>query len=92
MHEEVDDIKLKAIALRCEKATAGSWRSYIEGRDHSCGSSFIMTGAERARGNDIELSGATKEDQDFIANARQDIPILLAEIARLKARLKSFES
>jgi hypothetical protein len=29
-------------------------------------------------------AGATKDDQDFIAHARQDIPRLLAEIDRLK--------
>src|SRR5437899_266367 len=51
----------------------------IEGRDHTGGSSFIRT-----EGDDIELSGATTADQDFIAHARQDIPRLLAEIVRLK--------
>ncbi|MNF07064.1 hypothetical protein D3C80_2071540 [compost metagenome] len=59
--------------------------SFIEGRDHSSGSSFIMTGTGENRGNDIELTGATVADHDFIAHARQDIPKLLNEIARLKA-------
>ncbi len=53
--------------------------SYVEGRDHDSGSNFIMTSE-----NDIELSGATIADQDFIAHARQDIPKLLNEIRRLK--------
>jgi hypothetical protein len=81
------DIELEAIRRRCENATRGPWRSFVEGRDHTSGSSFIMTGSDEDRGNDIELSGATTADQDFIAHARQDVPFLLAEIARLKVAL-----
>ncbi|UXY55203.1 hypothetical protein [Pseudomonas tohonis] len=62
--------------------------SYVEGRDHFCGSNFIMTGEGDNRSDDIEMSGATIEDQDFIAHARQDIPNLIEEIERLKALLK----
>ena len=57
----------------------------IEGRDHTSGSSFIMTGPPQSRGEDIELSGATNDDQDFIAHARQDVPRLLDEVRRLRA-------
>ena len=57
----------------------------VEARDHVGGTSFIMTGPPENRGNDIELSGATIEDQDFIAHAREDVPRLLAEIRRLRA-------
>lgn len=59
----------------------------IEGRDHASGSSFIMTGPPGARGEDIELSGATADDQDFIAHARQDVPRLLEEIRRMRGLL-----
>ncbi|EMN5132508.1 hypothetical protein RVV79_005679 [Burkholderia contaminans] len=85
MNEEM----LNEIEARCKAATPGPWVSYVEGRDHESGSNFIMTGPEGARGEDIELSGATVEDQDFIAHARQDIPALLAEIRRLMDMLKS---
>jgi hypothetical protein len=71
-------LDLPAIRERCSRATAGPWKSYLEGRDHTSGSNFIMTSGE-----DIELLGATEADQDFIAHARQDIPLLLAEIDRL---------
>ena len=77
--------EIATIKSRCEKATKGPWVSYVEGRDHSCGSNFIMTGCENDRGDDIELIGATVDDQDFIAHARQDIPLLINEIDRLKA-------
>ena len=43
-----------------------------------------MTGKTGSRSNDIELSGATVEDQDFVAQARQDIPRLIDEIERLR--------
>jgi hypothetical protein len=47
-------------------------------RDHA---SFVLAG------DDIELSGATIADQDFIAASRQDIPRLIAEIRRLRRAL-----
>ena len=84
IHEGLTDDELEEIRSRCKAASAGPWASYVEGRDHTSGSSFIMTGEGEARGPDIELSGATTEDQDFIAHARQDIPRLLDEIERLR--------
>lgn len=76
--------ELQEIRRRCDAATPGPWQSFIEGRDHTSGSSFIMTGRGKGRGCDIELNGATTADHDFIAHARQDIPRLLDEIARLR--------
>jgi hypothetical protein len=58
----------------------------VEGRDHTSGGSLIMTGPPGSRGSDIELSGATIDDQEFIAHARADIPRLLTEIHRLRSR------
>lgn len=83
-HRPLTDTYLDEIRARCLASTPGPWRSYIEGRDHESGSSFIMTGEAGARGDDIELSGASQADQDFIANARQDVPTLLAEVVRLR--------
>jgi hypothetical protein len=80
MNEET----LKEIEERCNQAQSGPWKSYIEGRDHESGSSFIMVGEGDNRKEDIELSGATDADQDFIAHARQDIPLLMEEIKRLR--------
>jgi hypothetical protein len=79
---------LEEIRTRCDAATPGPWKSFVEGRDHTSGNSFIMTGTTNARGNDIELFGATTADQDFIAHARQDIPRLLDEILHLKDEIK----
>ena len=74
-----DDIH--AIEARLRGAAPSPWVSFIEGRDHTSGSSFIRTGGS----NDIELTGATEADQDFIAHARQDVEVLLAEVMRLRA-------
>lgn len=86
--QKLSEHDLSEIAERCNRATQGPWVSYVEGRDHTSGSSFIMTGPECDRGPDIELTGATVADQDFIANARQDIPKLIDEIWRLKHLLE----
>jgi len=75
---KITEQELREIKRRCDLASPGPWKSYIEGRDHTSGSSFIKTGAE-----DIELSGASSSDQDFIAAARQDIPKLVAALAHL---------
>lgn len=75
----ITDPDLKAIRNRCNLATPGPWKSYVERREEMIGSDFIMTGNE-----DIYLTGATAADQDFIAHARQDIPLLLNEIERLR--------
>ncbi len=82
------DKEIAEIRERCDAASPGPWASYIEGRDHTSGSDFIMTGKGESRGEDIELTGATKTDQDFIAHARQDVPTLIAEIERLKSVLE----
>ncbi len=87
--ETLSEQYLDEIQERCDAASAGPWKSYVEGRDHTSGSDFIMTGEGVNRGDDIELSGASIADQDFIAHARQDLPALIKEIHRLKKKLKA---
>ena len=81
IHDGIGDKNLTLIEARLRDATPGPWSSFVEGRDHSSGSSFI-----RSPTSDIELSGATTADQDFIAHARQDVPRLLEEIRLLRRR------
>ena len=74
------DAELKEIENRCLSATRVPWKSMIEGRDHTSGDSFIMTA-----GDDIYVSNPlVNNNQEFIANAKQDIPKLIAEIRRLR--------
>jgi hypothetical protein len=64
---------------------------HFEGRDQVSGASFIQTSTQ-----DIYISsedyigggGHFCADQDFIAHARQDVPMLIDEILRLRKILK----
>jgi len=73
---------LEDVRKRCEAATSGPWVSFIEGRDHLSGESFIGRGIDRCE-EDLYLIGGTDADIDFVANVRQDIPLLLVEIDSL---------
>lgn len=84
MHDFLSETELKNIEAQAMAATPGPWKSFVEGRDHTSGSSFIMTGEGGSRGEDIELTGATIADQDFIAAARQNVPRLITEIRVLQ--------
>lgn len=79
----IDDDELDAIKARCLAATPGPWESYIEGRDIYSASSFILTTAA-----DIEILYGNPASQDFVAAARQYVPLCLAEIERMKAAMK----
>lgn len=82
----IPDEVLAEIRQRCDRATPGPWKSFIEGRDHTSGSHFIKVGSGENRKDDIELTGATLDDQDFIAAARQDVPLLLDMIEYLLSK------
>lgn len=81
--------ELDEIQARCDQASLGPWKAMIEGRDHTSGSSFIRVGPPSARREDMEVTGATSEDVDLIAHARQDIPRLIAEVRRLRERAEN---
>lgn len=84
----LDGGEFNAIYKRSIKATGGPWRFMLEGRNHSSGSDFIMTDGE-----DLYLGvGTPIDDWEFVANARQDIPKLLAEIQRLQSLVETLES
>lgn len=80
--------ELKKIINICNKATKAPWNSFIEGRNHESGSNFIMTGEENERDYDIEFFNIRKDDQDFIAMSRNQVPKLVDEIIRLQKILK----
>lgn len=93
----ISDEELDAMAQRVAATWAGPWESFVEGRDHVSGDSFIRTGHPDHDSPDIYVTlsfwgdGPPRPgrvaDQDFIAAARQDVPRLLAEVRRLRARL-----
>lgn len=85
--ESFTDEDLTRIQQLCDAATPGPWKAFIEDRDHESGSSFIQTADA-----DIELTGATTPDYDFIASARQDVPRLISEVRRLRVLLANAPS
>lgn len=87
MTTSLSELELQEIEARVAAAQTGPWKSWVEGRDFLGGSNFIQTGEGANRGEDIEFSGATVADQDFMAAARHDIPRLIAEVRRLRALL-----
>jgi hypothetical protein len=88
-NNDLDEIEQRATA-----ATPGPWEAFIEERHAIGGDSFIRTGGLDDNQPDMYVSqyhGATSvkvpaADLDFIANARQDIPRLVAEIRRLRGQ------
>jgi len=59
----------------------------VLGRGPRLSQRIIQTGEGAERGEDIEMSGATAADQDFMVASRQDIPRLITEVRRLRALL-----
>ncbi len=81
---------LEGVRKRVEAAAPGPWIAFIEGRDHLGGDSFFRRGPDDIEEDlDLYLHGATTADYDFIAHARQDIPILLEAIDRLQRLLEN---
>lgn len=91
---ELSDEELEQIDNRIEAASSGPWFSYVAGRDAGILSNCIELGSCNELGSfrSIELTGATIADQDYIANARQDLPRLLCEVRILRARLQALRA
>ena len=94
--EPLTEAELESIAIRVAAASPGPWSAWVEGRDGFGGDNLILIGP---RDSDNALPDmyvthadsdgthpAPAEDLDFIANARQDIPRLIAEIRRLRSQ------
>ncbi len=79
--------KINEIKERLSEIKYLSWKSYIEGRDHQAGDSFIMVKNKNGEEKDIYLNGATDDEQDFIANAPGYITFLIEEIERLNSKI-----
>ena len=86
------DAAVEQIERRCDAASKPPWQSFIEGRDHWGGDNFIRVGGMDDSEPDMYVSRhvaeglmpASDADLDFIAHARQDLPLLLAEVRRLR--------
>ncbi|QSQ22054.1 hypothetical protein JY651_44105 [Pyxidicoccus parkwayensis] len=54
MSHAISDEELREIRARVAATTRGPWTAYVEGWNHTSGSSFIMRGVGKARGEDLE--------------------------------------
>lgn len=78
--------ELEQIRQRCEAATPGPWTcdpregsrcvAILEDEDPEC-NTYINAREHTGR-------SSTEEDGEFIARVREDVPVLLAEIERLR--------
>lgn len=76
--------QLEAICKRVEAATGEEWTDFDE---HS-GGNVVYEYDRLTEGNDSIIAECeTAADAEFIANAREDIPALLAEVERLQGEL-----
>ena len=73
--------RLAAIRARVEKATAGPWKSRVNGQKPYKHVQFDRGPEYRALYTTSPLEAF---DADFIAHAREDIPYLLALVQRLR--------
>jgi hypothetical protein len=91
--------RLEEIKARAEKATRGPWKAPLK----DLGEAEFTERNEFYFDHSFEaypplgeagpvFVAASVEDADFIANARADIPWLIAEIERLHAELDKWES
>lgn len=75
--------RLSEITARVEAATAGPWRSRVNGQKPYKHVAFSAHRDEMYTTSPLDAG-----DSDFIAHAREDVPYLLAEVARLRGALE----
>jgi hypothetical protein len=92
-------VDLGPIEARCKAASPGPWITcnpesafknwpigfFSLGRDEEAKPSNWAISTDHVRASEM-TSGGAKADAEFIAHARQDIPALIAEVRRLRAR------
>ena len=84
-----DKLDLKAIKERCDAATPGPWSACIEA--YSEDAHHLYTG----KWVWYEYTKSTfwsKEDMDFCAHAREDVPKLLEEVEKLQRQWEGLET
>jgi hypothetical protein len=84
MHKE----EIEAIKRRCEAATRGPWKlTPLMSRNMRNPSAYLVTMPDGINSSDL-----LKNDAEFIAASREDVPALLAEVEKLRGLLSDVES
>ena len=86
MSEHID---LDAIIAHADAATPGPWVAITTGAQHGDHWYVAADGAAVAatRSDDVGGAGRRQADAEFIAEAREWVPALVAEVKRLRTRL-----
>jgi len=84
--------KINLINYQLEKLKKTKWKAFIEGSNFTSGSSFIMVNTELSREKDIEILGANDDEINFIANSKENIRFLLAEVKKLQKKLNQIDN
>lgn len=72
--------QLRQIRERCDNATAGPWFNFGDWMIHT-----VVDVEHNGIPSQKTIGTVRKENADFIASSRTDIPALLAEVERLQA-------
>lgn len=89
------EINIEAIRQRTEAACPGPWQKYNgnEGTEYAPLWAVANDAYHNPPANEdepwiaVDVHTGIEADAEFIAHARQDIPALIAEVERLRARL-----
>ena len=85
----ISDEMLDELDRLSDRCDPGPWFAVVEGRDAESGDSFIQTGPDGHRGEDIYVtrdSGpADAAYLDLLAAARTYLPVLVVELRTLRA-------
>lgn len=78
--------RIREIREREAAATDGPWRPVIQPNWHP----FVVMRERSENGGQLDTSILRREeDADFIAHSREDVPFLLAALARSEARVEA---
>jgi hypothetical protein len=89
-HSTLTEQQLDEIEARANAATPGPWEEHADYGPHF----YAYLGGSYLRGVGTLNFGDGEDaeaDREFVLNARQDVPALLAEVRRLRARVTELE-
>jgi hypothetical protein len=88
-----DTLDLDEVEARANAATEGPWRALTSGRRG--GDHWHVTDSDQSialiHASDGEDEDMREPDAEFIAHARTDVPALVAEVRRLRAKVVAVE-
>lgn len=92
LDDDLSETVLQHLADASDQADPAPWVAVVDGRDQIGGDSFIQVGIPGNLRTDIyvtrDLTPASAAELDVIALARTYLPLLVAEVRRLRGLLE----